>query len=305
VWPKRLPKAKQIEQQLTVFSAKQIPLHGITRDEARKALALQMVASLRRIDYTKLRTGRRIDLRRTDPNHSLFDPELAATLHLRNGDLDEAFWIIFLATHFGKHGHHGRKRLKDVYSGLGQKTWTWKEVSANPDAFRRWLAGNASRVGGAFSNHRKYETLRSDSQKGTAAVIESYLAWIGPELSHRQLLARIIKGGNDPHANFDSIYKSMRVKRFGRLGKFDFLALVGRLDLAPIAPGSAYLKGATGPLRGARLLFGGRVDAAIGPDQLQEHLTKLDGVLKVGMQVMEDSLCNWQKSPSKFVPFKG
>jgi len=28
-------------------------------------------------------------------------------------------------------------------------------------------------------------------------------------------------------------------------------------------------------------------------------------VLNVGMQVLEDSLCNWQKSPRQFVHFRG
>ncbi|MCB4825574.1 alpha-glutamyl/putrescinyl thymine pyrophosphorylase clade 3 protein [Roseicella aerolata] len=38
---------------------------------------------------------------------------------------------------------------------------------------------------------------------------------------------------------------------------------------------------------------------------LTARLIDLDDVLRVGMQVMEDSLCNWQKSPTTFIHFKG
>ena len=160
-----------------------------------------------------------------------------------------------------------------------------------------------SQIGGAFSNHRKYESLRTDSAKGTAAVVQSYVDWVGPACSHAKLIGDLVRsGGNHPHSIFDRVYRDMKVLRFGRLGKFDFLALVGRLDLAPISPGSAYLKGATGPLKGARLLFGnGSISEAI----LEDWLRDLDAKLGVGMQVMEDALCNWQKSPTHFVHFRG
>lgn len=305
MWPKRMLRVEQRMRQLDEYSNQRRRLPGVNREDARKTLALQMEASLRRLEYTRIRKERPVDAARADPNSPMFDPELAAIHHLRNGRLDEAFWITFLATHFGKHARYGWKRLVDVYSGLGQKTWTWDAVSADPTQFRRWLARNGRRIGGAFSNHRKYETLKDGSARGTAAVVESYIQWVGPEHSHTQLIARIVGGRNDPEANFDSFYQDMTVTSFGRLGKFDFLALVGRLDLAPISPGSAYLQGATGPLRGARLLFGGRVDAGLNTHQLQAMLTELDAVLQIGMQAMEDSLCNWQKSPRQFVHFRG
>jgi hypothetical protein len=92
---------------------------------------------------------------------------------------------------------------------------------------------------------------------------------------------------------------------FGRLAKFDFLTMLGKLGIAPIEPGSAYLSGATGPLSGARLLFGGNADAKLNARELDVRLVRLDNYLNVGMQVLEDSLCNWQKSPRKFISFRG
>ena len=69
----------------------------------------------------------------------MFDPERAALFHTRNGNPDEAIWLIFLSIHFGKHGRHGWRMLRDVYSGLGAARWSWDRVSAQPGVFRKWL----------------------------------------------------------------------------------------------------------------------------------------------------------------------
>lgn len=265
-----------------------------------------MIASLRRLDYTATLRGRPLSGKRTDPSDPMFDPERAAIVFAASGDIDEAFWLLFLATHFGKHGKSGWRRLRDVYSGLGKLRWTWVRVAKDAAGFGDWLAKHEKQIGGAFGNHRKYETLKAKPGKGTAAIIASYVEWVGPKRSHQDLVARLVRqAGNDPHTIFDHFYQSMNVSRFGRLAKFDFLALVGRLQLAPIEPGRAYLSSSTGPKRGARLLFvGDREDAASDP-LLDEWVIRLGSALGVGMQVMEDSLCNWQKSPKAFVHFTG
>ena len=306
MWPTRMTTFNRLRDALVDYSANQRDLPGVRDRAARETLSMQMVASLRRLDYTQIIRRRPIDPARAEPNSSIFDPERAAILHARAGNIDEAFWLTFLMTHFGKHGRHGWRSLKDVYSGLGKLTWTWARVTADPAEFRRWLQRNGPRIGGAFANHRKYETLRTDSGNGTASVVESYIDWIGPAHSHRERVADLIREArNDPHVIFDHFYRSMQVKRLGRLGKFDFLTLLGRLELVPMAPGSTYLKGATAPLRGARLLFGGEVRANLDEARLEAWLRDLDLVLNVGMQVLEDSLCNWQKSPRQFVHFRG
>jgi len=265
-----------------------------------------MIASLRRLDYSHIIRTRDISPDRVDPQSQLFDPERAAVLHFRAGRLDEAFWLVFLITHFGKSLKHGWRMLRDVYSGLGAGTWTWARVSANPAAFRASLLANQGHIGGGFGSHRKRESIRADLPGGTAAVVESYVAWVGPAHSHAALMAGLTQaGGNSPESIFDHCYNSMTVTRFGRLGKFDYLCLLRGLGFADLAPGSAYLVGATGPLAGARLLFGGRTDARLRATRLEDLLRDLDAVLDVGMQVMEDSLCNWQKSPRHFVHFRG
>lgn len=112
--------------------------------------------------------------------------------------------------------------------------------------------------------------------------------------------------GQHPRDAFGYLYSSMTsVRRFGRLAKFDYLTMLDKLGLAPIEAGSAYLAEATGPLRGARLLFAGSPDARVNGRSLDDQLVRLDEFLGVGMQALEDAICNWQKSPGKFISFRG
>jgi hypothetical protein len=271
---------------------------------AKETLARQMIASLRRLDYTAILKTRDVNPARADPMSSMFEPERAAIFHARNGNIDEAIWLIFLSIHFGKHGRHGWRMVRDVYSGLGSGMWTWRRMSSHPNAFRKWLRENRANIGGVFGNHRKYETLDPDSNGSSASVLDSFVKLCGPSPSG--YFAKLTHStGNDPKKIFDVAYQGLDIARFGRLAKFDFLSLLGRLNLAQLQPGSAYLRGATGPLRGARLLIDGNPNSSTKVDELDKILQRLDSVIEVGMQVMEDSICNWQKSPTKFIHFRG
>jgi hypothetical protein len=119
MWPNRQQKIAEISSTLEGFSQSQHRLRGIAGRHARDTLALQMVASLRRLDFTRILKNRDVSSERANPNSDAFDPERAAILLARNGELDEAIWMIFLATHFGRHKRHGWRMLRDVYSGMG------------------------------------------------------------------------------------------------------------------------------------------------------------------------------------------
>ena len=304
MWPTRSRRLEELDRDLLELSRADTPLVGVADVVARRTLAQQMIASLRRLEYTAILKNRDIYPDRANPDSDFFDPERAALWHARNGNVDEAIWLVFLSIHFGKHGKYGWRVLRDVYSGLGTGRWTWERAAAQPGAFRNWLRANRQRIGGAFGNHRKYETLDADSRSSTALVIESFVKLCSPSPSgYFSSLVRTT--GNDPEKLFDAAYHDLKIARFGRLARFDFLALLGRMDLAPIRPGSAYLRGATGPLRGARLLVDGDANSRRNADELDRILQRLDQTLNVGMQVMEDSICNWQKSPRQFIHFRG
>jgi hypothetical protein len=304
MWPSRTARLDEIDKALAAFSQKNFPLKGINDTSARKTLAMQMIASLRRLEYTARLKDRDVHPDGANPESPLFDPERAALFHARAGNLDEAIWLIFLSVHFGKHKRHGWRMLAEVYSGLGTGLWTWERIRADPRAFRRWLKEHHDKIGGAFGNHRKYETINPNSPSSTARVVESFVDLTSPSPSgYFGNLAHVV--GNDPKEVFDTAYNELAIERFGRLAKFDFLCLLGRLDLAPVEPGSAYLRGSTGPLKGARLLLDGNPLSSTAIDEIETILRRLDATLTIGMQAMEDSLCNWQKNPREFIHFRG
>ena len=93
--------------------------------------------------------------------------------------------------------------------------------------------------------------------------------------------------------------------RFGRTAKFDYLAMISRLGLYDIRPGRAFLAGSTGPLKGARLLFDSPGAEPSKSGALETKVIELQSYLQVGFDTIEDALCNWQKSPATFRPFRG
>jgi hypothetical protein len=313
VRPKDQKRAVELDAKIAQYESSAGPLPGLKHKGSRVVLIEQIIESVRRIEFAHLvRDDSEIDPRRADPSSDLFDPLRAAVFQLRRGQFDEAFWLIFLSVHFGKHAKDGWRLTRDIYGALGGKPWTWARISADVPGFRAWLTANQTRlrsdgVSRRFSNHRKYESLIGSSSTGTGAAVESYVKWVAPPRTHQQLVQGAHKEvGQNPKEVFDYLYRSMNaVNRFGRLAKFDYLTMLGKLGIAPIEPGSAYLSGATGPLRGARLLFGGSEIAKLKSKELETRLIELDLGLGVGMQVLEDSLCNWQKSPTKFISFRG
>nr|WP_325262599.1 hypothetical protein [uncultured Rhizobium sp.] len=304
-WPSRDIEKQRLMKAMATHSAVVRPLPGVASAAALRTLAMQLIASLRREDYYAKVQEKPVSASRADPNSPMFDAERAVAHHMQNGDVEEAAWLVFLMTHFARPADSGWLRLKDVYGKLGQGVWTWKIVAPNPKAFSDWVYANAGSIRGKFGNHRKYESLEKGTKREFSLVLKTYLAVVGK--SHRVFFAQSVRdAGNDPSVIFDHLYRQFdAVYSFGRLAKFDYLALIGRYGIAPIAPGSAYLPGATGPASGVRLLFLGQPKGTASLKQLQIWLNELDATLVVGMSVMEDALCNWQKSPTSFKHFKG
>lgn len=300
-----LQKIEKIEK---VFG----PLPGIPTTQRKRCWAQQIVSSLRRISYTDTLLSRDVSPLRCDPHLDSFDPVRGA-IHLhRIGQLDEAVWLSFILTHFGKHAVDEWKLAKNVYGSFGNgPIWTLSEYRANATAFESMLAANAGNladasVSGSFSNHRKFQSKKPEA---IARTFRTFYGWQTEFGSFRdRLIATHKVVGQEPRTAFDSLYKSMKgVYGFGggRLGRFDFLTMLGKLQLAPVVPGSVYLDKATGPLAGARLLFFGDRDYDITGHALEVRVDSLDEILDVGKQVIEDSLCNWQKSPDAYVYFRG
>jgi len=282
---------------------------GIEDDAAIESLARQIIDSQRRIEFVSTVASRGISPLRRDPTSIAFDPIRAALSFKSEGFVDEASWLVFLSTHFGHNIKDKWRLTRDVYGGLGAETWSWDLVSSNLDEFIGWLEANQSTLKGGdgvkrrFGNHRKYISLSATKPNGTGDAICSYVRWVMSAGGHESLFNLALQRCNgDGELAFDDLYLQMgEVASFGRIGRFDYLTMVGKTGIATIAPPSPYLIGATGPLRGAKLLFG----EGKGTRDYEKLMISLGKHLGFNMQVMEDSVCNWQKSPLLFKPFRG
>lgn len=300
---------RRLDEGLHTFHDQRRRLPGIQQQERRSVLIGQMVESHRRVRFVRVIRERGVSLHRADPGSGLFDP-LKAAIHYQNlGNIDEACWMVFYFVHFGKSDRGGWRYAREVYGSLGgPRTWDWATTSADPAGFRDWLHENQARikhpgVPEGFGNHRKYQSLNARSPGGTGAAFASYVNWVRQEGDHQGLIRHAIRNANgDAGRAFHILYSSMNaVSSFGRLARFDYLTMLGKLGLAAIEPNSPYLERQGGPCQGAELLFG----AGHSLQDLNSWTVELGNHLGLGMQVMEDSLCNWQKSPAQFRAFRG
>lgn len=303
---KNLQKSNQISNLLDNFSG--INLVGITSPEHKNVLVAQLVDSIRRIEYLNVISIKAKSDSLYTPYSGSFQPlSGAAALH-RAGHTDDAFWLVYLATHFGKHKTDGWNLTEDFYGRFGQgDVWNWASASQNPMAISNWLDSNYPHITSAgrsrrFGNHRKFETLKP-GPRGTGHAVSTYIQWVAKHGSHQALIGDVqTRVGQNPKDVFACLYGDLnQVAKLGRLGKFDLLCNLSNLMIAPILPDMAYIAQSTGPKAGARLLFGN----APSVTQLDAACVALAEHLNVNPQAIEDALCNWQKSPASYIYFRG
>lgn len=213
--------AGRLETKLISYARRQ-NLPGIVDKNRRTVFIEQLIESVRRIRYIEVIREQNLSPCRADPLDDRFDPIKAASFYAKR-DPEEAFWLVFISTHFGRHRRSGWRLARDVYGALGRRRiWSWSRVCRNPGLFREWLDENLRRlrtdgVPRRFGNHRKYQSLDARSETGTGAAFESYVRWVNPPRTHRLLFDGTranCKG--DPRATFYCLYDSMKVVSFIR-----------------------------------------------------------------------------------------
>jgi hypothetical protein len=299
-------EAELLREKLRYFESNIAPLPGLT-DQSREVLIAQIIESQRRVRY--LLTVRETNhTNALNPQSGCFDPLKGAVLCNRAGDFEEACWLVFLSVHFGRHRRYGWALSACFYGCLDQGgRWTWPVVSENPDRVLDWLEENEATIrlkGGGFGNHRKYQSLKARGTRGTGAVLTSYVGWVGP--SHAERFSFVSAQAESPTAQFSMLYESLSpVIEFGRTARFDYLSMLGKLGLLDIQADSLHLSNSTGPIAGARLLLSGSKEPAIDAREAESRLQPLVQLFEMSFDVLEDALCNWQKSPNFFLPFRG
>ncbi len=159
-----------LEKLVLEFSKETCKLSGVTGKAERNSFVRQIVDSIRRVDYVEAIRRRDICNERRLPESEMFDPLKAALLFKAEDNLDEAFWMVFIFTHFSKNKKTGWLLAREIYGGLGKRVWTWKRVSQHPSSFRTWIENNCSEFEGKFGNHRKYESLKPSETHGTGCI---------------------------------------------------------------------------------------------------------------------------------------
>lgn len=298
----------RISDLLDEFSTRHRCLVGIHNTNRKSILVAQIIDSKRRIEYLQIISIRARSANLSTPFSGSFQPLAGAAAMHKAGKVDDAYWLVYLATHFGKHKADGWNLTEDIYGRFGQGgVWNWASASNDPQAMANWLEANYPHVTSAgrprrFGNHRKFETLKP-GPKGTGYALATYIAWIKAHGSHQAMIESAQANvGQNPQEVFAYLYKDLNnISKLGRLGKFDLLCNLSNLQIAPIYPDKGYINESTGPRLGARLLFGN--NSAM--PELESACNDLAKCLDVSPQVIEDSLCNWQKSPDKYVHFRG
>lgn len=284
-----------------------MPLPGITNPEAENCFIKQFVDSYKRIKYIDLLKSRDIDFKRKNPNSDLYDPIRAAILHLNTRDINEAVWNLLLYVHFGKNLRSNYGLIQAVYGKLGSvDIWSWDAISGNLGDFRHWLNDNVDQIKtyGNFGNHRKYQSLKPSARYGTYQTFESFIGLVdGDFVEFIETIPNAIK--RDKNDFFDYLFGHfVGIVGFGRLAVFDFLCMIGKVGVLDIEPRSPYL-GNDGPINGTKLLFDSNASASDLNDFLKDIGDNAFSDYPFVMQILEDCVCNWQKSPTSYLLFRG
>lgn len=209
------------------------------------------------------------------------------------GDRDEAIWRAFLAAHFGRASASPGEELSagHLLCAFEQEPyWTWSAVTSRDSELETWLKAHEVQLRTLkFGNHRKHESKKPDVLYG---VLSSFVDF-GQALGGSPLSALTFDAQLTPAERFGVAYVELTssLRRFGRLGVFDFLVLLRDLDLVELEPDGCYLEGSTGPLQGARRLWGHSRRVR----ELERLAMELSACAGVGPEIVEDALCNWNK----------
>lgn len=285
--------ANELVQKINDFSLNITPLPGVQSPIQIDVLARQLVDSVNRVEYFRVLETRNICPSRADPHSQFFDP-IRAILYLKNKDYDEACWLAFLLVFTGENYYSKWKFTKLLYGNLKKNPKiTWDNINKNITLVTSWVdeyENSNEKV--KFGNHRKYVSVRQLEN-----AFRTYIDWVNINGGHAALFRSKNLSAEDL---FSNLFKTIPIFTLGRLGKFDYLSILYKTGLADIKANHCYIAGSTGPIKGAKLLFGNN-----SGKELDKIAINLADFLSVGYQEMEDALCNWQKAPDKYEPYTG
>lgn len=215
-----------------------------------------------------------------------------------SGDIESALWQVFLAVHFGKSQKTGWNGYYEIFKPSSQScalTWAQLGTPSGMELLKeRSLKLEQDPAKVQFGNHRKYQS-HSESYR----TFDEFLTWLGNWSKSGKLYS---SSGQSTQVSFSDLYFSLKesVFGFGRLGAYDFVTQVSHLKIIDgLKVDSLFLAGSTGPREGAKRFFG----PGLSSKALEQRCLELAIVLSINPHVLEDALCNWQKSPKAYRRF--
>ncbi len=211
----------------------------------------------------------------------------------------EKVWLLFLATYFGKSNSSKWELFKRSAFDNSKNLISYSSIEGDREKYFNHLRSFDFYKNANYSNHRKFIAKKLDGDKGFIR-------------SANFLMDNIEDYIFDHPEKFDIVYNSaLKIPNFGRMGAFDFTSSLCKCACNVLEPTDLYLKNSTGPLIGiGELLKIGEIE-----NQSKKDKVKLGNDLLVWFiantnifmcaQVLEDAICNWQKSPAKYKKYFG
>lgn len=261
-------------------------------------LSHQTIDSIRRINIYQAYA---MKARRAEElNLPFFHTSNPFTLSQRSSiGIDSKVWYIYLATYFGKSNKSKWKLFNKTAFKADKSLIEFKEIKLNRLHYYTYLRNIDLFNNANFSNHRKYTKKSLEGRKGLIYSIDYFLDNID-KYSHSNLV------------EFDVVFSyAMKIPNFGRMAAFDFTSSLCKCNLNINDPISMYHENSTGPLKALAdiLILAKCKDVSksaqidFGNDLLAWFLEH--SKIQIVAQVLEDTICNWQKSPRKYQRYFG
>lgn len=267
-------------------------------EEVIDCLSYQMIDSIGRVNIFRvyLERARKAE----SENLSYFHTSNPFTLAQRSSlTLETRVWHSYVATYFGKSNSSKWNLFNKATFRDDNSLITLEYISENREEYFDYLRSLNFFENGNFSNHRKYTKKSLDGEKGVLYSFDF-------------VLDNLPLYTPDEIVPFDEIYRNaLSIPNFGRMAAFDFTCNLCKCGLNVEEPESMYQSYSTGPLEALNdfLILSGVDNApkslqiSIGDELLRWFETNSD--IYMLAQVLEDTICNWQKSPNSHTRYFG
>lgn len=207
-------------------------------------------------------------------------------------------WIVYLATYFGKSDKSSWTLFERAAFDQNKSLITFEQIKADPDGYYQYLLSFNFFENCKYSNHRKFTAKNLLGDKGFFKSVQYIIDNIEIYTPEEKI-------------DFHTMYQlSQRIPNFGRLAKFDFTSSLVKCGFNVKEPESMYAENSTGPLQGLKLLLNLTNNENSKASQIRlsyelvEWFLQNSEIFMVG-QVLEDSICNWQKDTTNYIRYRG